>query len=127
MGALATYLKRLPSSSSGTPGADACVVLDVVGSTEPADDEGLVVVVVVAVRDRLAAYLARLTIWEGSPGCQSGEDSPTVFGVGVVPIPAFGLDALGVPLVDGESVRLSPSGDAEVAAPLGAESAGPLG
>jgi hypothetical protein len=103
------------------------VVLDVVGSTEPADDEGLVVVVVVAVRDRLAAYLARLTIWEGSPGCQSGEDAPAVLIVGVVPLSTLGLDALGVSLVDGEPVSLSPSGHAVVAASLGAESAGPLG
>jgi hypothetical protein len=74
----------------------------------------------------LAAYLARLTIWEGPSSSCAGEGSLSVVGVGGVPLAALGLDPVGVPLVDGEAVGLSVAGRSEVAASLGAESAGAL-
>jgi len=103
------------------------VVPDVAGAAEPSDVEGLVVVVVVPVCDRIATYLARLTIWEGSAGCESCEDSPPVLGVVGVALSAVGFDPLGVALVDGESIGLAVSWNPEIAASLGAESAVSLG
>jgi hypothetical protein len=103
------------------------VVLDVAGAAEPSDVEGLVVVVVVPVCDRIAAYLARLTIWEGSAGCESCEDSPPVLGVVGVALSAVGFDPLGVALVEGEPVCDAVSGCSEVTAPPRAESPNCLG
>jgi hypothetical protein len=103
------------------------VELDVVGSAEPSDVEGPVVVVVVSVCLGLAAHLAGLSVGEGFAGCQSCEDSLSVLVVAGVSFSPVCLDALGVTLVGRESVGLSVAGHSEVAAPLGTETAGALG
>jgi len=123
--ALATYLNGAESVS---PSAFHCdVVSDVAGAADPADVEGLVVVVVVTVGALGPTLLAGLAVGVRSPGCCSGEDSASIFWVvGVAGLP-LGLDPLGVALVEGEPVCDAVSGCSEVTAPPRAESPNCLG
>jgi hypothetical protein len=97
------------------------MVLDMVLSAEPADIEGLVVVVVVSVGVGFAALFAGVRVGVVSSGCCPGEDALSVGVVGAVLLGPFGFDSIGLPFVERESVGFAVSGCAEVAASSRAE------
>ena len=103
--------------------------LDVVSSAVPDDDEGLLVVLMVALSG-LATDDAGLPLGEGAAGCQAGEDALSIGGVVCVLLASLSLDPVGVALVEGADEPGLMDGTpwlAEVAAPPGAVPTGSLG